>query len=150
MVAWALLNEAIADEALQLFGDRYLLVRIEDIALIDPLETITKLLLFLDIPLNTNQLKEASQMISKRIRGKHAAAYGGAKHGSEEVRNKLIVRLQPALEEAFNQGERNDDKVDLTPDSHYGPGSGDVVLHALRRFGYRTQSWGLKYKRSQD
>lgn len=127
------MNEAVADLGERLFSDRYLLVRIEDIALIDPAPKLRSLIKFLELPVPSSQLPSVITAISAHVQGKYAKAYGGNKHGSEEVQARLIKRLQPGLVSSIHDVPLNHDE--------YG---GDIVLHALQRFGYNTNKWGLR------
>jgi hypothetical protein len=178
------LNEAVADEGERLYGDHYMLIRIEDIALVDPVSTLKKLIKFLNIL----TIKEEDEVVgvekidgrggeresiekfvvdrvSEHVRGKYARAYGGNKHGTEEVKQRLIQRLQPSLANRSTttgyhpsppsvQVDNDDDDdsrkrvisagTDMTSYYHLKQEGYDVVLHALRRFGYKTKRWGLK------
>jgi len=186
LVAWALLNEAIADEALARFGsDRYLAVRIEDIALDpNPAPTIRRIVDFLGIFQSSNfsahstaatspsseslldlqaappplpvvvdeaSLQAAVEAVASRIKGKHAGAYGGAKHGDRAARGEILVRLGLAVpkEEKEKNVPPNSPEVWTSPLMRKTPSQQqheqeNIVTRALSRFGYCLEDWGVR------
>ena len=128
LVAWALLNLAIFDEALRTFGpDRYFPLRIEDVAFVDdPSKTILNVLNFVEtVPKDKKQNARIAAAIAARVKGSHAAAYGGNKFSPFSRRQKLTDL--GLLEGNHSKGNRDT----------------SVVIQALRHFGYRADDWGI-------
>jgi hypothetical protein len=171
LTAWALLNEAVADEALARFGSaRYFAVRVEDVALDpDPAPTLAALIAFLydsgdpDEDVKAGRLKAAEvassseaalvaaavAAVSAHVTGRYAGAYGGGKFGDAAAQGKLIAQLGlkhagaatatfAAPSAASSPAQQNGAPAAPTSDD------GEVVVRALRRFGYSMGGWGLE------
>jgi hypothetical protein len=144
IIAWAILNLAIFREASRSFGKRYLTIRIEDIALVEnPIPAIEAVLNFLEIGGNDDVDDRSSSnrgagiggrrgvahAIAERVKGRHAAAYGG---------NKFTPALRAVrLVELFGNESRSG------RDGEVAKRGESSVLRALRHFGYRTDDWGI-------
>jgi len=95
--------------------------------------------------------QRAVAAVAEHIAGKHAAAYGGQKFGSNVQRLALLQALHAelggALLGATTSGALHEDSEGMSSSatSHNGIKAGGVqaVQHALVRFGYRLEGWGL-------
>lgn len=123
---WAVLNRAVYDLGRRLLGpQRYLLLRIEDLALAaDPAPAVARLLAFLgqDVAAVQQRSGLAWPDILNATRG-HEDSYGGRRYSAAERRAKVQL-----------MGLAGDSTQAAPPPS---------VRQALALFGYRLDDWGL-------
>jgi hypothetical protein len=116
--AWAAGNLAFRRVGKQLLGERFITVRIEDIALDeDPRPSLTRLAQFIGTDASYQLIEDAVKLV-----GGHSKSYGGNKNSAQEELNYLkqwSVRKEDAL----------------TP--------GSAILMAFQTFGYKLHEWGL-------
>ena len=92
--------------------------------------------------------QRAVAAVAQLIAGKHAAAYGGQKFGSDAQRLALLRALhaEPGGALLGSPGAFFEDSEGIgssSSSSHDEGGGMQAVRHALVRFGYHVNGWGL-------